>query len=980
MTNPTADELLSRQELLKEVQGLQTRLEEAQETLDAIRSGQVDALVVLGPKGEQVYTLKGAEEPYRLMVEAMAESAVTFSQDGTILYCNAQFAKLVKTPHERILGQALQNWIAAKDRDQFGIMLAKGLQGIVRERLALQTSHETLIPAYLSIYPLPENAGRGIAAVITDLTEVTAAVEDCSRLAMIVDSSDVAIVSTSLDGVVESWNKAAERLFGYTTEESVGRPIQHLIVPPERISDITQTLNTIRAGGNVGHAETLQLRKDGTPINVYTTASPINDVMGNIAGISFIVRDITERKKAEEKLRLAASVFTHAREGIMITDADGAIIDVNAAFSDITGYSRKEVLGQNPRYFSSGLQDKKFYEDMWRDLVEQGHWHGEIWNRRKNGEAYPVMQTVSAVRDEQGKIQHYMALYTDITLLKKHEQELERRAHYDALTGLPNRELLADRLQQCMAQARRRDQRLAVVFLDLDGFKAINDNHGHEAGDQLLIALATRMKQALREGDTLARLGGDEFVAVLLDQYDTEATAPFTHLLAAAAEPVQFGETTLQVSASLGVTFYPQAEDIDADQLLRQADQAMYQAKLAGKNRYHRFDAELDRSIRSSYERQEQIRSALAAGEFVLYYQPKVNMRTGTVTGAEALIRWQHPEKGLLLPSQFLPEIENHLLAIDIGEWVIDTALAQMETWQASGLNIPVSVNICSRHLQQTDFVERLSTLLAAHPNVSPGDLQLEVLESHIMEDLIKASRVIEACRKMGVSFALDDFGTGYSSLTYLKHLPVAQLKIDQSFVRDMVDDPDDLSIVEGVIGLASAFRLLVIAEGAETVEHNTILLQLGCELAQGYGIARPMPACELPGWEAAWKPDSTWIDLSAVSRVDLPLLFANVEHRAWIIVMEKYLKGEREAPPTLDIHQCRFGQWLDTEGLARFGAQPFFEAVHLLHRQVHALAAELCNLKTQGRTQEALARLEELHDLRDALLEQLRLWQQSQH
>jgi EAL domain-containing protein (putative c-di-GMP-specific phosphodiesterase class I) len=331
---------------------------------------------------------------------------------------------------------------------------------------------------------------------------------------------------------------------------------------------------------------------------------------------------------------------------------------------------------------------------------------------------------------------------------------------------------------------------------------------------------------------------------------------------------VQYGDISLHVSASLGVTFYPQAENIDADQLLRQADLAMYQAKLTGKNRYHVFDAEQDNRDRSHHESLEHIRLALSAREFLLYYQPKVNMRTGSVIGAEALIRWQHPERGLLPPDLFLPVIDDHPLAIELGEWVIDTALLQIEIWHAAGLNIPVSVNLGSRQLQQADFVERLYALLAAHPNVRPGDLEMEVLETSAMEDLAKVSRVIDASRKIGVSFALDDFGTGYSSLIYLKRLPVSMLKIDQSFVRDMVNNADDLAIVEGVIGLANAFRLQVIAEGVETVEHGTMLLQLGCDLAQGYGISRPMPAHQLPGWLATWRPDPAWLDQPSVSRI----------------------------------------------------------------------------------------------------------------
>ncbi len=525
-----------------------------------------------------------------------------------------------------------------------------------------------------------------------------------------------------------------------------------------------------------------------------------------------------------------------------------------------------------------------------------------------------------------------------------------------------------------MVQTQRRGQRLAVVFLDLDGFKAINDNHGHETGDRLLIAVAARMKQVLREGDTIARLGGDEFVAVLLDLADIEASVPMlTRLLTAAAQSVYVDDLVLQVSASLGVTFYPQREDIDADQVMRQADQAMYQAKLAGKNRYHFFDAEQDSRIRSHHESLEHIHRALTEREFVLYYQPKVNMRTGTVIGAEALIRWERPERGLLPPAVFLPVIEDHPLAVDIGEWVIDTALAQMEIWQAAGLNIPVSVNIGSRQLQQTDFVERLRVLLAAHPNVRPGYLELEVLETSALEDLVRVSQIIEDCREIGVSFTLDDFGTGYSSLTYLKRLHVTQLKIDQSFVRDMLNNSDDLAILEGVLGMAAAFQHQVIAEGVETVEHGEMLLQFDCELAQGYVIAHPMPAHEMSGWSATWHTDPSWDGLPAVSREDFPLLVASVEHRGWIAALEAFLKGAREVPPPMDRHQCRFGMWLDAKGLIRYGAQPAFHTIELLHRQVHVLGTELLELQSRGRNSEALARLGELHDLRDALLTQLK-------
>ncbi|TXT36098.1 MAG: diguanylate cyclase/phosphodiesterase with PAS/PAC sensor(s) [Comamonadaceae bacterium] len=595
---------------------------------------------------------------------------------------------------------------------------------------------------------------------------------------------------------------------------------------------------------------------------VSTNKWPLFDSAGNVVGLFGISRDITAQKQNEAKLELAASVFSNSREGILITNLDGTIIDVNEAFSDITGYSHDEVIGKNPRIMNSGRQSKEHYVAMWQDLILKGHWYGEVWNRRKTGEVYAEMLTISTVRNAQGQAMHYLALFSDITMIKEHEQKLEHIAHYDTLTNLPNRVLLADRLSQSMTQAHRRGQKLAVVFLDLDGFKAVNDTYGHEAGDQLLMALSLRMKQALREGDTLARIGGDEFVAVLVDLTDaTECEPILKRLLCAAAEPIQFGPTSLQVSASLGVTFYPQGHEMDADQLQRQADQAMYQAKVSGKNRYHFFDAEHDRSVRGHHESLERIRQALEAGEFVLYYQPKINMQTGQLIGAEALIRWQHPERGLLAPGQFLPTIENHSLAVDLGEWVINQALGQMQDWHGAGLDLPVSVNVGARQLQQHDFVLRLQRILSAYPGIQPGCLELEVLETSALEDIDLVSQVIETCRELGVMFALDDFGTGYSSLTYLKRLPVAQLKIDRSFVSDMIDNPDNLAILQGVVGLAKAFNREVIAEGVESVAQGRILLQLGCELGQGFGIARPMSASSFLLWVSTWRQAPPWLE-----------------------------------------------------------------------------------------------------------------------
>ncbi|OIN90597.1 MAG: hypothetical protein AUJ20_14015 [Comamonadaceae bacterium CG1_02_60_18] len=549
------------------------------------------------------------------------------------------------------------------------------------------------------------------------------------------------------------------------------------------------------------------------------------------------------------------SIIESLPEGVMVVTEDGDIVRTNLAMRQIWQGSRVQPIacGTLREMFSNTLVMDLLKCDLTNQMsIESGL-------QSPGDQATTVLLSSSGIlhSSENGE---RVLLIEDITARKAHQRELEYVAHFDSLTNLPNRLLLADRLQQSLTQVTRRHLNMAVVFIDIDGFKNINDQHGHDMGDQLLVAVASAMKQTLREGDTLARLGGDEFVAVLNDLDNVAASTPMLdRLLSAAAHPYQIGKRTVQVSASLGVTFYPQQQVIDADQLLRQADQAMYQAKVTGKNRFCIFDPEQDRSLRVHHESLERIRVALDHGEFVLYYQPKVNMRSGQVVGVEALIRWQHPQQGLLAPGLFLPTIENDALAVAVGEWVIDSALSQIEDWRTCGLDLPVSVNVGALQLQQRDFVDQLRAHLQAHPCVNPSHLELEILETSALQDMDQVRLVIDACTKLGVRFALDDFGTGYSSLSYLKRLKVTLLKIDKSFVRDMLEDDDDLAILRAVIGLAQAFGRQVIAEGVETIAHGSLLLQLGCDLGQGFGIARPMPADKLPDWVTRWQSAPAW-------------------------------------------------------------------------------------------------------------------------
>ena len=827
--------------------------------------------------------------------------------------------------------------------------------------------------AWVSVYGMPmlDHYGNvlGYRGSNTDITEQKITMDELKESEIrfkALHNASFGGIAIHEQGLILECNDGLSKLSGYTREELIGIDGLLLISPKTR----NIAVHHMQKGSNKSY-DAECIRKDGTIFPIHITGRDI-PYKGRAVRVTEF-RDISEEKKAQEKLELAAKVFETAREAIVITKADESIIDVNDAFCHITGYSRDEAIGQTPRLLSSGKHTKEFYTTMWQSINQKGHWYGEIWNKRKNGEVYAELISITALYDTNGVTQHYISLFSDITTIKQHEHQLEHIAHHDALTNLPNRLLFADRLYQGMVQTKRRGQLLVVAYLDLDGFKAINDTYGHEIGDQLLILLSAHMKKTLREGDTLARMGGDEFVAVFQDVKSIDDTLPMLkRLLDAAATSVNVESIDLQVSASLGVTFYPQAEELEADQLLRQADHAMYQAKLAGKNCYHIFDSIQDRSVRDFHENIQHIQQALIANEFVLYYQPKVNMKTGALMGVEALIRWNHPEHGILPPSEFLPIIENHPLAIDVGVWVINTALQQIKLWQDAGLRIPISVNVGARQLQESGFIENLRDSLATYPSIEPSLLSLEIIETSALEDLARVSLLMKECLVLGVTFAMDDFGTGYSSLTYLKQLPVSLLKIDQSFVRDMLEDPDDLSILKGVLGLATAFNTGIIAEGVETIEHGEMLLQLGCEQAQGYGIARPMPAGQIAHWLDSWKPYPSWSNIMPIESKHFHLLLAIVRHRAWFKPIENYILNKNFLSYHSQMHQCDFGIWIETNELSRYNRKQI-NTIKQLHDEFHILTDKLCALQNLGQHEEAVAGLEELkiisHTMCDMLL-----------
>ncbi|SDS95710.1 diguanylate cyclase/phosphodiesterase with PAS/PAC sensor(s) [Pseudomonas asplenii] len=549
----------------------------------------------------------------------------------------------------------------------------------------------------------------------------------------------------------------------------------------------------------------------------------------------------------------AAAIFSE-------TDLNGRITYVNDRFCAISGYSREELLGQNHRLLNSGFHPPEFFGEMWRTLSLGQVWRGEVCNRAKDGSRYWLDSTMVPLLDEAtGQVRKYLSIRFDVSEKLRLLHTLQWRVGHDVLTGLPNRAFLSELLNQSLDFARREHIPLAVCMLDLDGFKAVNDSYGHACGDALLVEVAARLRGIMRGEDVVARLSGDEFVLILRYVRDSqELQATLQRVLWAVSAPYAIHEQDIHVCASIGVTVFPD-DDEDPDTLLRHADQAMYLAKQGGRNRFHLFDVSLDREVRATYQSVASMRRALEADELRLVYQPKVNLRTGQVVGFEALVHWQSPQRGLLEPHEFLPLVAQTDVIGEIGEWVIDRVLAQIQAWRRTGYNWPVSLNIAARHFQRADFVPRLQALLARYAEVPAQMLDLEIVESVAIENIQRVSQCLQDCQALGVRFSLDDFGTGYSSLSYLKRLRTQTIKIDRSFIRDILHDQDDLALTKAVIGLARAFGREVIAEGLETAEQGRLLISLGCDVAQGSFVARPMAAQAVPAWVASFVPSPLW-------------------------------------------------------------------------------------------------------------------------
>ena len=691
------------------------------------------------------------------------------------------------------------------------------------------------------------------------ISELVASKRD---LCLALDVSQVGVAEWDLAGGHIVLSRRWLALLGYTSQE-FGTDIPRFWTQfhPDniaRVQDAVRSLNV--ASVNSARAECRMLCNDGSWrwFELHILVSKRNSRGKSLRLIS-TARDISEMHAARDHRQLSDILLRNLHEGLLITDPQQRIIEVNPTYCEITGFSQAELLGSVPRSLRPAVPDSEAAEKqavMWARLAAAGIWHGEMVDFRHNGETCVLQVTVSLVHNADSSVRNILLAVTDITHVRKQIEQLHRQTHFDELTQLPNRVRLAQMLQSAMDTSRRDDSLLTVCYLDLDHFKPVNDRFGHETGDRLLLELANRMRRSLRSwaggNDVVARIGGDEFVLLLRTATLEESRHAVERLLNQLCEPYDTGfggETSLVViTASIGATVFP-LDGADADTLLRHADHAMYGAKQAGRNGYLFFDAEHDRRAEARFVALGRVQEALDANEFVLHYQPKVDMRSAKVLGVEALLRWKHPEQGMVSPAHFLPLIENTALSTSVGTWVLQQGIEQLARWLRLGLDISVSVNISARHLQEPLFAQHLAGLLSRHPSAVARQLIIEVLETTALADIDYTCALMEECRSLGVRFALDDFGTGYSTFTYLKRLPVDMLKIDRSFVTNMLSDRQDLAIVEGVIGLSQTFGCSVVAEGVGTREQAQRLIEIGCAVGQGNGIAAAMPADEVPAW-----------------------------------------------------------------------------------------------------------------------------------
>ena len=764
--------------------------------------------------------------------------------DGCFLEANQAFVEQIGLSAAEVIGKT------PSDLNIWGIpdigpsLLQRLQKGSIRNlEMPFRRVDGRLFTGLLSAEPFDLDSTPAVVVVVRDITPLKEAQQQLQlseeKFAKAFHSSpDGLLISRQSDGLLVEVNDGFSRITGYQSSMSLDHTTLDLGIWVD-LNERQQLIEQLSRDGFVRDFTSHIRRKDGQVRLCEISSRPLP--IGGEDCMLTIARDITERHQMQEKLQLAATVFESTAEGVLITDTRQRINAVNRAFSEITGYSEHEAIGETPRLLASGQHDSAFYAAMWYQLTAEGHWQGEISNRRKNGEVYPSWLTISAVRNRDKFITHFVAVFADISSLKQAQARLDYQAHHDPLTGLPNRTLFESRLQAALVHSQHGDSLGAVLFLDLDRFKHINDSLGHPVGDLLLKGIAQRLKENLRDIDTVARLGGDEFIILLPGlQNAGDAEAIATKLLNSFSAPFQAGEHEFFISASIGSALFP-TDGLDVATVIKNADAAMYRSKAKGRNRVESYTRDLTAQASERIALEHELRRAIERNEFTLSYQPKLSLLTQRLVGAEALIRWHHPTFGDVPPERFISLAEENGMILQIGEWVLENACRQLCEWnQSYDVFGPLSVNLAGAQLRQPNLVNRIEQLLTQY-RLQPGCLQLEITENFIMSQTEEALSVLHKLKKLGVQLAIDDFGTGYSSLSYLKKLPLDILKIDQSFVRGLPDDPHDAAIVRAIIALGRSMQLTVIAEGVETLEQQQFLADEGCEQIQGYIVSLPL-------------------------------------------------------------------------------------------------------------------------------------------
>jgi diguanylate cyclase (GGDEF)-like protein/hemerythrin-like metal-binding protein/PAS domain S-box-containing protein len=851
----------------------------------------------------------------------------------------------------------------------------------------------SLFMANIERVPVALDGHTSMLAIFTDITERYRAEQALkaseSHLRTLVNTIPDLIWLKDVNGVYLSCNPAFERFFGAPEAAIVGKT-DYEFVPRELADSFSEHDQSAMAVQHPLVNEVwVTLAVGGQRTLLETTKAAMIDPDGKLLGVLGISHDITELRTAAaaleaERLRLQNAIDA-AQAGTWEWDLSAGVVRYSERTTAMLGYNASGMQQGSYESYVGWIHPEdrlRVQQSMTRHLSgEQPHFEGEMRMRHADGHWVwcrsrgRVMQ-----RSASGAPLLVAGISVDISEHKMHREQIDYVSRHDVLTGLPNRVLFIEMLGVSM-DATHEPQHLAVAYIDLDDFASINESQGRDVGNQLILHVSRCLTAAVQLPHQLAHIGGDEFAVILsgLTQADGHVTL-VKHLLDVVAQQVTLHELSFTVTASSGVALYRAGDRADAEQLLRQADHAMYLAKLAGKNRHHLFDPVTDESTRERFTRLDEISRALVNDEFVLYYQPKVNLSSGEVIGFEALIRWQHPQRGLLAPGMFIPLLDRHPLAIALGDWVIEAALAQLAFWNTQGLETAVSVNIDAMQLHDPDFADRLERQIQDQPTVSPQQLELEILETGALENMAHVSALVARLQSMGIECALDDFGTGYSSLTFLKQLTARTVKIDQSFVRGMLTDAEDATIVNSVLALARNFDRRALAEGIETEANGTALIEFGCTLGQGYMIARPMPAQRVADWRATWRVPEAWVNSHAVGPRDIPLLLAEAEHRGWLNALRAQATQGAPVPPPDNRCACRFGAWLERPATQqRFKFQTGFAHLQATHRELHLFAAEILTRLQADAAASVAGELAALTALSDNLLAQLHRLRQTQ-